>query len=147
MSYGESLVRRYLVAFSPHPFIVNYRPKWLFGLELDFFYPSKNIAIEFQGDHHYMPTEYSHDLKSVQRRDGIKRRLCKRNGVTLIKLDACDLWWRRLRHKLKPLHFHKKCPSKIIPMLDAESSKYRKLLKNNFNSVSALRRNHPKRKL
>lgn len=81
---------------------VNYerekRFKWLvndktnYTLPLDFFVPLVNIAIECQGEQHYISNYYrskgeenaENRLKSLQYRDGIKSKLCAEHGIKLI---------------------------------------------------------------
>ena len=64
-----------------------YTPEWLKPLHLDFFIPSKNIAIECQGLQHFIPAAYyggQEGLKIRQERDERKLRLCNENNVRLI---------------------------------------------------------------
>lgn len=151
MSYGEQILEGFMRVMSGEEYMVNYRPDWMMGLELDFYFPRKRVGIEFQGDHHYQPTEYSQDYHNVRRNDGMKRRLCRDNGITLIRLDAIDLEYKRLRHKIKALRFWKlpKLRREHMPelrRLNKEAVEYRRLLRERFNSPTALRRSNPKRK-
>ena len=60
---------------------------WLKGLELDFYIPAKNIAIECQGIQHFKPIEYfggEEKFKYTIENDSIKRKLCEENGVRLL---------------------------------------------------------------
>lgn len=67
-------------------------PKTNKQLPLDFYLPDYNIAIECQGEQHFMKMFYENlgvenpeqHLLDVQYRDYIKRELCKENGVNLI---------------------------------------------------------------
>ena len=72
------------------------RPNWLlnpetdFALELDFYSEDLNVAFEVQGIQHYKHIEYFGGLenfKKLQKRDELKRELCKDHGVTLIEYD------------------------------------------------------------
>jgi very-short-patch-repair endonuclease len=61
--------------------------KWLNGMSFDFYLPDYKIAIECQGEQHYINKEFFNkreDLKERQKRDFQKRQLCKENGVELI---------------------------------------------------------------
>lgn len=66
--------------------------KTLNGLELDFLIPSKNIAIECQGEQHFKPKSFGcHNEQLVKEnfdkqieRDKRKKDLCKDNGIDLI---------------------------------------------------------------
>lgn len=60
-------------------------------LFLDFYLPNHNIAIECQGGQHFIPTSFgsnkytaSEQLKLTQKRDNIKSKLCKENGIKLL---------------------------------------------------------------
>ena len=60
---------------------------WLKGLELDFYIPDKNIAIECQGIQHFKPIEYfggEEKFKYTIENDNKKRKLCEENGVRLL---------------------------------------------------------------
>ena len=57
---------------------------WLKGLELDFYLPDYNIAIECQGIQHFIKQHFFEPLEIVQERDLRKLQLCKENGVKLL---------------------------------------------------------------
>ena len=60
---------------------------WLKGLELDFYIPDKNVAIECQGVQHFKPVEIFGVEEAFKYRidnDRAKRKLCKENGVSLL---------------------------------------------------------------
>ena len=60
---------------------------WLKGLELDFYIPDKNIAIECQGIQHFNPIEYfggEETFNYTIENDNAKRKLCEENGVRLL---------------------------------------------------------------
>lgn len=96
LSQGESLLRQYLEITVPDlERIYNYRPPWLLGLELDIYFPQAKVGVEFNGDQHYVPTEFGHPGKQIHR-DCEKRRLCKKSGIVLITITAIDLEWTRL---------------------------------------------------
>lgn len=75
-----------------------YRFKWLvndktnYQLPLDFYLPQYNIAIECQGEQHFIANYYKskgidyaeEHLKGVQHRDGRKKQLCKEHNIHLI---------------------------------------------------------------
>lgn len=150
MSYGEDLLRQYLALMVPHPFIQNYRPEWLYGMELDFFFPDKAVAIEFQGDHHYIETGYCRNISRVAFYDSRKREICNSNRVRLIRIDAVDLEYTRLACKLKGT---KKFRSKNLirfnvgqlRKLNAAAVEYRRNLVKSFDSVSARRKGTSRR--
>lgn len=61
---------------------------WLNGLELDFYLPDYNVAIECQGLQHFIPKSFGGDEKSKFSKqielDELKSLKCKNNGVKLI---------------------------------------------------------------
>ncbi len=73
----------------------NHRPDWLKGLELDRFYPTLGVAIEFQGDQHSRvvpgmhkdPSDFQHQVDL----DTQKRHTCESRGVKLYGINILDL--------------------------------------------------------
>ena len=67
-----------------------YRKKdfsWLNGLELDFYLPKYNIAIECQGNQHFKLNNFFNKRESFTHRqelDVLKKKLCEENGVKLL---------------------------------------------------------------
>lgn len=54
---------------------------------LDFFIPEYGVAVECQGTQHFFPYEVwggFESLKEIQRRDELKKRLCKEHGIEII---------------------------------------------------------------
>ena len=72
-------------------FINKKRFKWLinpitnYSLTLDFYLPEYNIAIECQGEQHFLDKIfwYKKPLTKIQERDRIKFELCEKNGLIL----------------------------------------------------------------
>ncbi len=138
-SRGQTIVRQYILAMSDSPFKENYRPEWMEGLELDFYFPEHKIGIEFNGDQHLYFNGLSGNPYPQMLRDSRKRKICRSYGVTLISLDASDLHYGVIRRKLK----------KFLPLarglesladLDHESAKYRFFLKTEYNSPTAFKK-------
>lgn len=135
MSYGQQICREYLTKMVPSSFLENYRPPWLFGMELDFYYPDHLVAIEFNGDQHYFSTDLAADHKPQQRRDWRKKAICKSRGIRFVSLKAIDLVSCKFKHRFK----------KILPMmkhskmndLDHRAKAYRKKLIADFASPTA----------
>lgn len=68
-------------------YIFQYRENWIKPLILDFFIPSKNIAIECQGRQHYQSILYFggiHGFAKLKERDKLKQNLCQENNVKLL---------------------------------------------------------------
>ena len=56
-------------------------------LTLDFYIPSIRIAIECQGEQHFIEVEHFggiEKLESTKKRDDLKKRLCDERGVRLV---------------------------------------------------------------
>ena len=58
-------------------------------LELDIYLPERKLAFEYQGEQHYFPIDWwggeeSHE--ATQRNDAEKKRLCKEQGILLIRI-------------------------------------------------------------
>lgn len=59
------------------------------SLKFDFYIPSLNMCIEYQGAHHYRSVDWyggEDTLRKVQRRDKIKRKYCAENNIGLIEV-------------------------------------------------------------
>ncbi|MCW7512095.1 PDDEXK family nuclease [Leptospira levettii] len=65
----------------------HYRPKWLNGLELDFFIETHKLGIEYQGEQHVKPIDYFGGMKSFKnqiKRDIKKVNLCHQNKIRIV---------------------------------------------------------------
>lgn len=101
-SRGQSLLRDLLLAMiSGAAPLENFRPDWLHGMELDFWFPQHQLAFEFQGDQHFAPVFGIDSHRAQAERDAIKRKLCLERGVILIAVEARELEIRKLRNKIK----------------------------------------------
>jgi len=82
--------------------LVNHRPDWLknpftgFNLELDFYIPSKSVAYEIQGPHHYKKSD-----RSQQWRDKYKKQQCEYKRITLVTVVADQRDFYALRNLFK----------------------------------------------
>ena len=82
--------------------LINYRPDWLknphtgCNLELDFYIPSRSVAYEVQGTHHYKKKD-----KGQQWRDKYKKKICDDKDITLVTVNADQRDFYALRNILK----------------------------------------------
>jgi hypothetical protein len=94
---------------------VDHRPAWLFGMELDFYFPDLALAIEVQGRQHklWCPTMQPtvEDYQAQRRRDASKRRITHERGITL-------LCWKGFTGMQKSLR--RACPGRKFPTLPAD---------------------------
>ena len=68
--------------------LYQYRPDWLGRQSLDFYLPSLQTAVEYQGIQHYRPVGFFGGEEALAARrelDRRKRQLCEENGVRLIE--------------------------------------------------------------
>ncbi|CAB4441624.1 unnamed protein product [Rhizophagus irregularis] len=70
--------------------IIEYRPLFLNGLELDAFFQKHRIALEVQGAQHlFHSTSWYKDVKKLEdivNRDQQKRCICQDNGISLLEV-------------------------------------------------------------
>jgi hypothetical protein len=147
-SFGQTLLRQYLARLLPVEMHENFRPPWLDGLELDFWYPTLNVAFEFQGGQHYVPRDGDRAGLHTQRaNDRRKRQILESRGVLLIRIDAIHLWASALRGRIKAVANHH---LRTVPLaairnsefrpLDRQAREYRLALRSRFNCPTAHRR-------
>jgi hypothetical protein len=103
-SYGEKAIEytllKYCIKYNPEQGFEGCRYKN--PLKFDFYLPDYNLCIEFQGLQHY-PGEYTksrylqykrhtpEELKLVKKRDGIKKRFCKKNNINILYIKYSQL--------------------------------------------------------
>jgi len=94
----ENHIRDILSDIHGKPFTKTRSLRWLNDdgtlLELDGYNEELNIAFEYQGEQHYKLTYYNEydsvKLLNIQRKDALKIKLCKENGVKLI-IVSCEM--------------------------------------------------------
>jgi len=85
------LYRRIAQALSDTPILQHARPQWLSPQHLDIFLPEHNVAIEYHGRQHFEAIDFFGGPEGLIKRreqDARKRRLCHKNGCTLIEVTA-----------------------------------------------------------
>lgn len=90
-SHGEKKISKILKTHS-----INYKREFKFdncrlkrALPFDFYLPSKNVCIEYDGVQHFKANEFfggEEGFKRTQYRDSIKNNYCKENGIKLIRI-------------------------------------------------------------
>lgn len=99
------LFRLVQLFFSNYEVVREARPDWLGNQRLDFFIPALSLAIEYQGEQHFMSVERfggERGLHNAKLRDRRKRQLCKENGVRLVYFTyAEELSVERVEKKLR----------------------------------------------
>lgn len=89
-SRGEKLIAEYLsnnkIEFTRQ--YINPECKYIKALRFDFYIPSLNLIIEYDGLQHFIPVEHwggEENLKKTQQRDEVKNNWAKQNGLILIR--------------------------------------------------------------
>ena len=113
----------------------NSRPDWLITdggqrLELDFYFPELNIAIEVQGKQHYVFSSFFHknedDFRAQLWRDRIKKQLCDKHGTELFEVsdyeEAREIIFSIAQKPMK-MTIHRNVIIAISAMYNSESPK------------------------
>ena len=91
----ETKIRLFLKENTNEEFVYQYYSSWLKGQSLDFFFPKYNFGIEYDGEQHFMPVNFTghmskeqmnENLKKAQERDKRKDKKCAANGVKLFRI-------------------------------------------------------------
>eukprot|EP01114_Cavostelium_apophysatum_P009073 TRINITY_DN2214_c0_g1_i3.p1 TRINITY_DN2214_c0_g1~~TRINITY_DN2214_c0_g1_i3.p1 ORF type:complete len:535 (-),score=134.61 TRINITY_DN2214_c0_g1_i3:1649-3253(-) len=83
--------------------LVNYKhPKLLHegssqAMELDLYIPKLNLAVEYQGKHHFEQIKGSEQIRRQIERDEEKMRACENNGIDLVVIPY---WWNSSESQL-----------------------------------------------
>lgn len=88
-SIGERTLHEFLIQlFSQDPVYRCMRPTFLEGLEFDFWIPTRNVAIEYQGVQHFVAVSHwggTDGLAKLKERDAKKKAICQNRGITLVE--------------------------------------------------------------
>ena len=99
-SKGEKEIEKYLKEHN-----IDFKDEYSFEecryknpLEFDFYIPSLNMCIEFDGEQHYEPRTFSGNVEEAltkfeedKKRDDIKNKFCENNGIILVRIPYWDL--------------------------------------------------------
>jgi hypothetical protein len=92
-------------------YIINDR-ELLKGLELDFYFPTLNFAIEINGPAHFTPIYGDESLIKTKRHDIIKKIICKKKNIRLLEItntlhpyndNSRDIYENHILPILKPI--------------------------------------------
>lgn len=56
------------------------------SLPFDFYLPDYNLAIEYDGELHYIETTLNNDIKAIRQNDAIKTKYCEENDIVLLRI-------------------------------------------------------------
>lgn len=101
-SYGENEILKFLKSnriecITQKTFNACRNPKTNKMLPFDFYIPSKNLLIEYDGKHHFIIGRFGkhkstiNELKKTQYRDKLKTDFANLNGITLLRIKYTDL--------------------------------------------------------
>ena len=92
---GEMRIKLFLEEETNEEFVYQYRSDWLKGQSLDFFFPKYNFGIEYDGEQHFAPVNFTghmseeqmnENLRITQERDKRKDEKCVVNGIKLFRI-------------------------------------------------------------
>lgn len=91
-----------------HDWLVNYESNH--KLSLDFFFPEFDLAIEIDGFRHYDSSadQSFEDFCRRQELDQLKDKICKKNGVKLLRFNDAEVNREIISKKLRELNLVKK---------------------------------------
>lgn len=78
---------------------------WLKSQRFDIYFPKYNVAIEYNGQQHYIPIDIfggELSLDNTKKRDELKRKKCKENNCTLfeVKYDYTENDYNNLKNNI-----------------------------------------------
>ncbi len=102
MFIGETILHEFLkIIFPTEEILVNYRPEWLNGLEIDFYLPKLFLPIEFQGEQHYEPTFGEETLEKTKLNDTRKKQILLDRGEPLVSIQSGDLSMAGIKSRIR----------------------------------------------
>ncbi|HWI53192.1 MAG TPA: hypothetical protein VNT01_13710 [Symbiobacteriaceae bacterium] len=106
---GEAILREFLnVLIADDDYKDNASPDLLLNpytrelMELDRYYPTAGVAVEYNGDQHYEETDLATFEETVKQvgRDAMKAFICRARGIELAIIRPDDLSLKNICHKL-----------------------------------------------
>jgi len=106
---GETLLREFLnVLVALDDYEDNASPDLLLNpytrelMELDRYYPTAGVAVEYNGDQHYEETDLATFAETVKQvgRDAMKAFICRARGIELAVIQPEDLTLKSIDHKI-----------------------------------------------
>lgn len=94
-SSGEYLIKSYLDSIGEKDYVCEKRfpnCKDKKTLPFDFYFPKRNLIIEFDGMQHFKPTYGEDRFKYILKHDSIKNDYCEKNGINLVRIPY---YWRQ----------------------------------------------------
>lgn len=94
-SAGEYLIKSYLDSIGEKDYVCEKRfpnCKDKKTLPFDFYFPKRNLIIEFDGMQHFKPTYGEDRFKYILKHDSIKNDYCEKNGINLVRIPY---YWRQ----------------------------------------------------
>lgn len=131
VSRFQTLVGRSIRFWFPNTKILeNYRPDWLKGMELDFYFPDFRVGVEVQGTQHYLFVPEMQgtveNFTAQRKRDQLKRRLAAQEKVKVITISSFDGIYKKFRNAFPNRSFP------LLPLgLKADWESYKKLIHEN----------------
>lgn len=92
LKIGQLLQSLKILYITQHTFSDCVNPITDYKLRFDFYLPSKNICIEFDGEQHFQECKNwcSDTLKERKERDEIKNEYCRKNDIKMIRIPYWD---------------------------------------------------------
>ena len=124
---GETLLREFLnLLVALDDYEDNASPDWLLNpytrelMELDRYYPTAGVAVEYNGDQHYEETDLATFEETVRQvgRDAMKAFICRARGIELAIIQPEDLSLKSIDEKI-PGHLPRRDLEGMEPLVAA----------------------------
>ncbi len=100
-SKAEKIIERFLIEnkifFNSQYYFLGYYEKMGCRSFFDFYLPNYNLCIEYDGEQHFMPKDFSHgkltideineEFNKIKQRDLLKNKYCKDEGIKLFRIN------------------------------------------------------------